>query len=46
MGVTHRGRWQFWKFLCRAGVSYPRAFNEAFELAIRGYHFRIIAGEL
>ena len=46
MGVAKPGRWQFWKFLCRSGFSYPRAFTEAFELAIYGYHFRAVAGSL
>ena len=46
MGVAEPGRWEFWKFLCRSWVSHRRAFAEAVELAIRGYHFRAVAGSL
>jgi radical SAM superfamily enzyme YgiQ (UPF0313 family) len=46
MGVVEPGRWEFWKFLFRAGALHPRAFAEAVELAIRGYHFRAVAAGL
>ena len=46
MGVAEPGRWEFWKFLCRSWVSHRRAFAAAVELAIRGYHFRIVASRL
>ncbi len=43
IGVAEPGRWEYWKFLWRSLVSYRRAFPEAVELAIRGYHFRVVA---
>jgi radical SAM superfamily enzyme YgiQ (UPF0313 family) len=43
MGVAEPGRWEFWKFLCRSWVSHRKAFAEAVELAICGYHFRGVA---
>lgn len=46
MGVAERGRWEYWKFLCRTWISYRSAFKEAVELAIRGYHFRVVASNL
>jgi radical SAM superfamily enzyme YgiQ (UPF0313 family) len=46
MGVARPGRWEFWKFIWRSLVSHRRAFAEAVELAIRGYHFRVVAADL
>ncbi|MBS0198611.1 MAG: B12-binding domain-containing radical SAM protein [Planctomycetes bacterium] len=46
IGVAEPGRWEYWKFLWRSLVSYRRAFPEAVELAIRGYHFRVVAESL
>ena len=46
MGVAEPGRWEFWKFLCRSWLLHRRAFSEAVELAIRGYHFRVVAARL
>ncbi len=43
MGVAEPGRWELWKFLCRSWISHRRSFAEAVELAIRGYHFRLVA---
>lgn len=43
IGVASPGRWEYWKFITRAFVQYRRAFPEAVELAIRGYHFRMVA---
>lgn len=43
MGVAEPGRWEFWKYLGRSCLSHRRAFAEAIELAIRGYHFRAVA---
>lgn len=43
LGVMSRGRWEFWKYLGNAWMRYRRAFPEAVELAIRGYHFRRVA---
>ncbi|HPF39209.1 MAG TPA: radical SAM protein [Phycisphaerae bacterium] len=46
MGVASRGRRQYWKFMAQALVAHPRAFSLAAQLAITGYHFRRIAGDL
>ncbi|MCB9852417.1 MAG: B12-binding domain-containing radical SAM protein [Phycisphaerales bacterium] len=46
MGLVQRGRRQYWKFMVRALVAHPRAFSLAAQLAITGYHFRRIAGDL
>ncbi len=40
LGVLHRGRWQYWKFLAWALAHKPRLFPEAVTLAIYGFHFR------
>ncbi len=46
LGVVRRGRRSFWLFLCRAWLSHRRAFAQAVELAIRGHHFRMVAGTI
>jgi hypothetical protein len=46
IGVVKPGRLEYWKFLCRSWVSHRRALAEAVELAIRGYHFRVVAARL
>lgn len=46
IGVTEPGRWEFWKFLCRSWLWYRGSFAEAVELAIRGYHYRLVAARL
>jgi len=46
MGVWTRGRCEYWKFFTRALVFHARAFPEAMQLAIVGYHFRRIAMSL
>ena len=43
LGVLVPGRWQFWKFLCLTWIKHRHAFGEAIDLAIRGYHFRMVA---
>ena len=46
LGVSSRGRVEYWKFLGRAWLRYRQAFPEAVELAIRGYHYRMVAAGL
>lgn len=46
MGVATPGRRAYWAFLARTLVTRPRAFAVAAQLAITGYHFRRIAGDL
>jgi len=46
MGVWSRGRREYWKFFTKALVFHRRAFPEAMNLAILGYHFRRIAAAL
>ena len=46
LGVVEPGRWEFWKFIARAGIFHREAFAEAVEAAIRGYHFRKVAATL
>lgn len=46
MGLANRGRRQYWGLLARTLMTHPRAFAVAAQLAITGYHFRRIAGEL
>ncbi len=46
MGVAKPGRWEFWKFLSKSLISHRRSFAEAVELAIHGYHFRVVAAAL
>jgi radical SAM superfamily enzyme YgiQ (UPF0313 family) len=46
IGIATPGRREYWKFLVRSFVFHRRAFAAAVELAIRGHHFRAIAGTL
>jgi len=43
MGVVHRGRTAFWKFLGTVLVRYPRKLPSAIALAIHGFHYRMVA---
>lgn len=43
MGVWHRGRREYWKFLSQSALFHRRAFAEAMSLAIIGHHFRRVA---
>jgi radical SAM superfamily enzyme YgiQ (UPF0313 family) len=46
LGVRTRGRREYWKYLAKSLLLYPRAFGEAVDLAITGYHFRKVAATL
>lgn len=46
LGLASPGRLQYWTFLARTLTRHRRAFAEAVELAIMGYHFRTVAGAL
>ncbi|MBI4327590.1 MAG: B12-binding domain-containing radical SAM protein [Chloroflexi bacterium] len=46
LGVWHRGRTAYWRFMCSTLLRRPRQFRHAIELAIIGYHFRLIANRL
>jgi radical SAM superfamily enzyme YgiQ (UPF0313 family) len=46
MGVWHRGRRAFWKYLATVLVRYPRKLPSAIKLAIHGFHYRMVAEEL
>lgn len=46
LGIRHRGRYQYWRFLAYALAYHPRAFVPAVTLAIYGHHFRTIAERL
>jgi radical SAM superfamily enzyme YgiQ (UPF0313 family) len=46
MGVASPGRRQYWKFLLRSLMFHRRAFADAVDLAIKGYHFRTVAARL
>jgi radical SAM superfamily enzyme YgiQ (UPF0313 family) len=46
LGVWHRGRWSYWRFLLGTALRRPRKFRVAVELAIIGHHFRRIAAGL
>jgi radical SAM superfamily enzyme YgiQ (UPF0313 family) len=43
MGVLHRGRRAFWKYLATVLVRYPRKLPSAIALAIHGFHYRMVA---
>ncbi len=43
MGVLHRGRCAFWKYLAIVLVKHPRKLPPAITLAIHGYHYRRVA---
>jgi radical SAM superfamily enzyme YgiQ (UPF0313 family) len=46
LGLRHRGRWEYWKFLGHTLAHRPQAFGMAVTLAIYGHHFRTVAGTL
>lgn len=46
LGVRHRGRRAYWRYMLQVLVRYPRAFSEAMNLAITGYHFRKVAAQI
>jgi radical SAM superfamily enzyme YgiQ (UPF0313 family) len=46
LGVWHRGRFSYWRFLWSTLLRRPRQFAVAMELAILGYHFRRVAARL
>ena len=46
LGVWHHGRLAYWRFVLTALLRRPRQFPKAMELAIIGYHFRRVAGDL
>ena len=46
MGFWTSGRREYWKFFTRSLLFHPRAFGEAMNLAIIGYHFRKVAAGL
>jgi hypothetical protein len=43
MGVLHRGRRAFWKYLAIVLVRHPRKLPNAIALAIHGFHYRMVA---
>jgi len=46
MGVLHRGRRAFWKYLATILVRHPNKLPKAIALAIHGFHFRMVAQRL
>lgn len=46
MGVRHRGRREYWKFMVKTLLRHRRAFPEAMTLAIIGHHFRRVASSV
>jgi radical SAM superfamily enzyme YgiQ (UPF0313 family) len=46
LGIRTRGRREYWKYLTKSLLLHPRAFGEAMDLAITGYHFRKVAATL
>jgi radical SAM superfamily enzyme YgiQ (UPF0313 family) len=46
MGVLHRGRRAFWKYLATVLMRHPRKLPPAIALAIHGFHYRMVAKRL
>jgi radical SAM superfamily enzyme YgiQ (UPF0313 family) len=46
MGVLHRGRRAFWKYLATVMVRHPSKLAPAIALAIHGFHYRMVAQRL
>jgi radical SAM superfamily enzyme YgiQ (UPF0313 family) len=46
LGLRHRGRVSYWWFFWSTLIRRPRQFPQAIELAILGYHFRLVAQAL
>lgn len=44
LGVSSRGRTEFWKFLFWTLFRHPAFFIDAVTLAVYGYHFRVVYG--
>jgi radical SAM superfamily enzyme YgiQ (UPF0313 family) len=43
MGILHRGRRAFWKYLATVLVRHPHKLPAAIRLAIHGFHYRMVA---
>ncbi len=43
LGIRHRGRWDYWRFLGSTLFRHPQALGVAVGLAIYGHHFRLVA---
>lgn len=46
MGVVHRGRVAFWRYLATVLLRHPRKLPPAIALAIHGFHYRMVAKQL
>ena len=46
MGVLHKGRRAFWKYLATVLLRHPRKLPPAIALAIHGFHYRMVAKRL
>jgi radical SAM superfamily enzyme YgiQ (UPF0313 family) len=46
MGILHRGRRAFWKYLATVLLRHPRKLPPAIALAIHGFHYRMVAKRL
>lgn len=46
MGIVHRGRFAYWRFLAMTLSRHPRQIGVALTLAITGHHFRRVAERL
>jgi hypothetical protein len=46
LGLRHRGRCAYWRFVSSTLLRHPRQFRHAVELAIVGFHFRRVANLL
>jgi radical SAM superfamily enzyme YgiQ (UPF0313 family) len=46
LGVRHRGRRAYWRFMSSTLLRRPSQFRHAVELAIMGFHFRRVANRL
>ena len=46
MGVLHRGRRAFWKYLATILLRHPHKLPKGIALAIHGFHYRMVAQRL
>jgi radical SAM superfamily enzyme YgiQ (UPF0313 family) len=46
MGVMHRGRRAFWKYLATVLMRHPQKLRTAITLAVHGFHYRLVAQQL